>query len=124
MATLDLDNNESQYQINSYRAGEIKINQTKYAQSVILTATQLVTNWPPQSVADLSADSFQAVIALQPAILLIGTGSEIILLDISLYGHLINHGIGVEVMDTLAACRTFNALTAENRNVAAALLIR
>jgi len=40
------------------------------------------------------------------------------------YGDLINHGIGIEIMDTAAACRTYNALTAENRQVAAALILR
>jgi uncharacterized protein len=41
----------------------------------------------------------------------------------AIYGNLLNHGIGVEVMDTSAACRTFNALSAEGRNVVAALLL-
>lgn len=124
MPTFDLDENQSQYQIRSYQPGSIRINDQYYEHSVIITPTQLISNWAPQSVQDLSKESFQEILALKPDVLLIGTGDKHIFLSAELYGELINKGIGVEVMDTRAASRTFNALSAENRRVAAALIVK
>lgn len=123
MATLDLDNNASYYQIRAYKPGSIQVNETIITSSIIISPSELISNWEPKTVNDLSAASFTPVLALKPDILLIGTGSELIFLPVEIYGELINQGIGVEIMDTRAACRTFNALSAENRRVAAALVI-
>lgn len=124
MASLDLDNNQAKFQIRAYKPGLIKVNDQAFTNSIILTPDELITDWPPQTIADLSKDSWEPILALRPDILLIGTGSKITLLSVDYYGSLINLGIGVEVMDTRAACHTFNALASENRRVAAALIIR
>ena len=121
---LDLDNNQAKYQIRAYQPGAIVVNELKLTHSIIVGPDQLIDNWRPQSVADLQVSDFDIIINAKPAILLIGTGAQQIFIDTTLYGNLINLGIGVELMDTSAACRTFNALTAENRHVMAALLIR
>ena len=84
---------------------------------------QLITDWTPQTFAELSSEHFNIIQQLRPDILLIGCGSTLQFPSPRMYGALINAGIGVEIMDTHAACRTYNALTAENRNVAAALVI-
>lgn len=123
MSSLNLDENNAIYQIRAYQPGMIQINEQKLTTSVIVTASKLITDWPPQTVSELTAASFNPFIELRPAVLLIGTGGQHELIPIALYGELLNLGIGVEVMSTSAACRTFNALTAENRNVAAALII-
>lgn len=124
MATLDLDNNQSAYQIVAYQPGQIKINQEILTASVIITPNQLIKDWAPQTIAALSAASLALIAALKPDVLLIGTGSSQVFISADIYGELINLGIGVEIMDTSAACRTFNALASENRNVVAALIIR
>ncbi len=77
-----------------------------------------------QNIDELTADSLSMIAALKPDVVLIGTGSSHIIISAQIFGDLINQGIGVEVMETRAACRTFNALSAENRNVVAALIIR
>jgi uncharacterized protein len=123
MTTLDLDSNHSQYQIRAYKPGTIQVNDQLITTSVIITPSQLITDWPPQTVDALKKNSFSLVASLKPDVLLIGTGSTHVFLNIELYGDLINQGIGVEVMSTSAACRTFNALSAENRRVAAALIV-
>lgn len=123
MATLDLDNNQSHYQIRAYQKGSLKVNDKIITTSIIITANELIENWQPRTITELTADSLQPVITLKPDILLIGTGSALVFPAPAIYGHIINLGIGVEIMDTSAACRTFNALTAENRRVAAALII-
>lgn len=121
---LTLDENHATYQIRAYQPGSIQINDTIFQHSVIVAPHVLIEPWEPQTFAELQAKDFQQIIALEPAILLIGTGATLQFPDIKLYGELINHRIGVEMMNTHAACRTYNALTAEERNVVAALIIR
>ena len=124
MATLDLDNNQAKFQIRAYKPGWIQVNDQQLTNSLIITPEELITNWQPSSISDLTTESFAPIIKLKPDIFLIGTGSKLVLLPLDLYGSLINLGIGVEIMDTRAACHTFNALAAENRRVAAGLIIR
>lgn len=124
MATLNVDENNANYQIRSYKPGTIKINDHLFTHSIIVTPNELIDPWAPQHVSELSTESLAGILALKPDILLIGTGAALVFISVEIYGELINAGIGVEIMDTSAACRTYNALTAENRNVAAALIIK
>ncbi len=123
MTTLNLDSNQAKYQIRSFKPGQIQINDTILTSSVIVSPDVLIEKWPPQSIHALTADSLAHIPELKPDILLIGTGSQLVFIKTEIYGALINLGIGVEIMDTSAACRTFNALSAENRNVVAALIL-
>jgi uncharacterized protein len=122
--SLTLDDNHASYQIRAYKPGFIQINQETYTHSLIVSANNLIDNWAPQTLAELTIEHLRTAAELEPAILLIGTGETLQFPDLEIYGELINAGIGVEVMDTSAACRTYNILTAENRNVVAALIIR
>lgn len=124
MPALDLDENRAAYQIRSYQPGHIEINDNIFTHSLIVTPAQLIEDWAPQTIETLTAESLALIIPLKPDILLIGTGSTQAFITAEIYGELINHGIGVEIMNTSAACRTYNALSAENRRVAAALIIR
>lgn len=124
MTSLQLDENHAAYQIRSYKAGFLRINESTYTQSLIITPKQIITDWRPQMITELEAYDLQIIRELHPDVLLLGTGEQMVLLTPELYGDLVNNQIGVEVMDTSAACRTFNALAAENRSVAAALIIK
>lgn len=121
---LDLDANQANFQIRAYKPGTVQINETLYTHSIIVSPEKLIDNWKPQHISELTQTDLTIILELSPAILLIGTGSMLAFPDIEVYGHLINKGIGIEVMDSSAACRTYNALTAENRNVAVALIIK
>lgn len=122
--TLSLDENKSLYQILGYKPGFIQINQEILSNSIIITPNLLIKNWEPQTVKELTSKHWEKIIPLKPAILILGTGSTLEFPSLEVYGELINQGIGVEIMDTSAACRTYNVLTAEERNVAAALIIK
>jgi uncharacterized protein len=124
MPTLNLDDNQSAYQIRAYQPGSVQINTTIYTHSVIVTPTTLIDHWAPQTLAELDAASLRIILDLKPDLILLGTGSVQVFPPQALYSELINAGIGVEIMDTRAACRTYNALSAENRSVAACLIIR
>lgn len=121
--SLTLDENRASYQIHGYKPGQIQINQETYTESLILSQDTLILNWGPKSIAALTKEQVQRAADLKPTILLIGTGEKLTFPPIEVYGGLINQGIGVEIMDTSAACRTFTILTAENRQVVAALIL-
>jgi uncharacterized protein len=121
---LVLDENQAAYQIHAYKPGFIQVNETTLTQSIIVSTSQLITDWAPQSLSELTAKDLKIILTLKPTILLIGTGATLSFPAVELYGELLNQGIGVEIMDTSAACRTYNALTAESRNVVAALIIK
>ncbi len=121
--SLILDENSAKHQIRAYQPGQIKVNEKIYYHSLIVTSQKLI-DWTPQTFTELTAEHLNILASLAPPILLIGTGSALKFLSPTVYGKLINQGIGVEVMTTRAACMTYNALTAENREVAAALIIK
>lgn len=120
---LDLDHNSSTYQIRAYQSGHVLINDTHYYQSLLISKNQLIYPWRPQHIEELQSEDLQRVLELTPEIILLGTGKQLIFPAIQIYGFLFNEKIGIEIMDTAAACRTFAALTSENRHVAAALIL-
>jgi len=121
---LSLDENHAKYQIRGFTPGTIQVNEQTFTQSIIIAPDTLITNWPPQHIEELQAKHVDILAASHPSIILIGTGTTLIFPSIDIYGHLLNRGIGVEIMDTAAACRTYNALTSENRKVVAGLIIQ
>lgn len=117
------DQGSGSYRVQAYEPGIVRINNHNYQHSVIVTKDALLTDWPPQCLAELQAEHLQVILQLQPEIVLLGSGKRFILPNTELLADLYNQQIGVECMDTAAACRTFTALMAEDRNVVAALLI-
>ncbi len=118
------DQNQDKIQLQRYEPGEITVNERLYTQSLIITSTQLIDSWQPQTLAELKAEHFQPILALKPEVLILGTGTEFSIPKASLLATVYAQGIGVESMNTGAACRTYIALAAEDRKVVAALLIK
>lgn len=118
-----LTDNSDNYIIRSYDSGEVVIDDYRYNSSVIVTPKQIFDDWQPQSFADLTPEHFSTLSGLNPQLIILGTGATQQFPEPALYASLVNRGIGVEVMATSAACRTYNVLVAEGRNVAAALLL-
>jgi len=120
---LNLDRNNSQNIIRAYAVGSITINEQRVERSVIVTPTQMISDWPPQQFSELEASHFAQLAPLKPEIVLLGTGVRQQFPSAQATSPLLSQGIGVEVMDTAAACRTYNIIMLEGRQVAAALLI-
>ena len=112
-----------EYLIRGYSAGEIVINQQRYHQSLILAPDRLIPEWEPQQPQDLCAAHFEPLLALQPEVILLGTGTRLQFPAPQQLKPLIVAGIGYEVMDTAAACRTYNILMGEGRRVVAGLIM-
>lgn len=91
--------------------------------SLLLSATHFQEGWTEKSISQLQADDFTQILAMQPELVLLGTGQHLQFPDMAVLQPFYQAAIGVEVMDTAAACRTYNILVAEGRGVLAALLL-
>ncbi len=88
---------------------------------MIVTPDQLLEDWRATTPSELVVADLEPALALHPEIVLIGTGEQVLLPDVDLMGALAARAIGLEIMSTAAACRTYNVLTHERRRVVAAL---
>ncbi len=110
--------------IRSYAPGEVRIGETVLHASCLVKADQIVSDWRPRSVAELSLDDLQPAIAMNPEVIIIGSGPKQEFPAPEVLGAVMSRGIGCEVMEIGAACRTYNILASEGRTVVAALLLK
>jgi len=110
--------------IRAYAPGEIRIGETVIRGSCLVKSDQLISNWRPQTVAELSPADMEAVLAMKPEVVVIGSGPRQQFPAPEILGAVLSRGVGCEVMDTGAACRTYNILASEGRTVVAALLLK
>lgn len=104
--------------------GWVRIGAQEYRENVVVTRDSIVSGWASGGFEQLAEADFEALAEARPEVLLLGTGSTLRFPAPRLSRALIAAGTGLEVMDTPAACRTYNILVAEGRNVTAALLLR
>jgi len=109
--------------IRAYGNGELRVNENVYRGAVILSAATVSSDANIQNLDDLLALGLSRTLALEPELVLLGTGPRQIFPAPSIGAQFLRAGIGFEVMDTGAACRTFNVLVGEQRRVAAMLLV-
>jgi uncharacterized protein len=109
--------------IRAYGAAGLKINDDIYRETVIVSASTVLTLPEVVDFAHLAAIYPSRLLALEPEIVLVGTGQRQIFPPPSFRVRFLRAGIGLEVMDTGAACRTFNVLVAEQRRVVALLMM-
>jgi len=114
---------EGKNAFTGYGEGYVEVNRARVHASLLVSPERLVTDWPADSIDALTADHLAAIVAMQPEIVLLGTGRAFRFPEPAKLAPLYNAGIGVEVMDTPAACRTYNILMGEGRNVVAALVV-
>ena len=112
----------SQNMFTGYGPGYVAINNVRHEKHILVTADQ-VMEWRIENFEALSAETFESLLALEPEIVLLGTGSALRFPAPALTRLLTSGGIGLEVMDSRAACRTYNILIAEGRKALAAILI-
>ncbi|HVW68246.1 MAG TPA: Mth938-like domain-containing protein [Steroidobacteraceae bacterium] len=110
--------------IRAYSAQEIRIGEQRVHGTCIVTADQLITQWAPASLDDLTEAHLETLLALQPELVLLGTGPVQRFPPAAIRAAVMARGVGIEVMDLGAACRTFNILVQEERRVAAALFLK
>ena len=116
------DSSSARYLIRGYGEGEIKINDQSYRGAVLVSANSLRHEPTIRSLDALLELDTGSVLKLEPELVLLGTGAHQEFPRPQFGATFLKAGIGFEVMDTGAACRTYNVLIGEQRRVAALLL--
>jgi uncharacterized protein len=109
--------------ISRHAPGRVWVNATEWTTSVLVPWRGEAQTWSVSRPAELQAVHFEQLLSLQPELVIFGSGHRLCFVSPSLHRSLIERRIGVETMDTAAACRTFNVLASEGRSVAAALIV-
>lgn len=120
---LHSDPQSSQNTITGYGIGFLEVNQTPYSHALIVQPEGEVLAWLVEEIQDLSEDHFSMISALLPELVIVGTGKKQVFLNPKILQPLIKAKIGFEMMDSQAACRTYNILMGEGRKVLAAILL-
>ncbi|MCB1974718.1 MAG: Mth938-like domain-containing protein [Burkholderiaceae bacterium] len=111
------------HSITGYGPGWISVGAEKIHSSIILSSRGLRLPWPCTQFEALSAEHFKELAQLDAEVLLLGSGSRLRFVPPAWLQPLMARRIGVETMDTAAACRTYNILAGEGRHVLAALIL-
>lgn len=119
---LSKETNNARFQITKYSAESVTVNDQEYTSSILVTPNAII-NWSAKNIDNLNTADIAEILKLQPAIILLGTGSDLVFPNMALLQAIYAQKIGIETMTTPAACRTYTALTSEGRNVLAALII-
>jgi len=109
--------------IRACDTGQVTIGPHNYQRSLILTPERIIPDWRPRQVTDITEQDLDSILSLQAEIILLGTGTGLCFLSAQLTAYVLATGTGLEVMDTTAACRTYNILLSESRSVVAALIL-
>ncbi len=120
---LHLTQAEGNNLITGFAPGQVEVNRQAYRQSLIVQASTLHTDWPINHFEALSTADFEKLATLKPEVVILGTGQTHRFAHPKLTKVLSDQNIPVECMTTDAACRTYNILMSEGRDVVAALII-
>jgi uncharacterized protein len=120
---LHLARSNDQNTFTGYGEGYVMVNAVRYDRSLVVLPGRPVGAWAVAGVETLREEDFEFLAGLGAEIVLVGTGERLRFLHPRLTQSLARARVGVEVMDTRAACRTYNILVAEGRKVAAALIL-
>lgn len=119
---LQADRIDGQNAIARHGPDGVLVNGVEYTHSVIVPWEGTVQRWPVSKLESLRIDDFESLIAMQPQVVIFGSGALLRFPPASVLAGLMKARIGFETMDNAAACRTYNVLLAEGRAVIAALL--
>jgi uncharacterized protein len=109
--------------VRAYASGELRVNDDVYRSAIIISASAIEAAPDIRGMEDIARLDPSRILALGPELVLLGTGPRQLFPAASFRAQFLSAGIGVEVMDTGAACRTFNLLVAEQRRVVALLMV-
>lgn len=120
---LHLDRFDGQNAFSGYGEGHVTVNGREFRDSLIVLPERIVHPWSVPALEQLTESALAELATLPLEIVLLGTGWRHGFVHPRVYNALLQARIGVEVMETRAACRTYNILLAEGRKVGAALIL-
>ena len=109
--------------ITGYGDGYVEINKTPYMHAVLISSDGAISEWPIKAFQAIEPSHFEQMVTLKPELILIGTGVKQRFPKPELLKALISAKIGFEIMNSQAACRTYNILVGEGRRVLLALIV-
>ena len=109
--------------IRAFEPGRIRIGQQWLTGNLIVTAEVIVSDWRPGDASRVTVADLEPALEHDPELIIVGGGTDVITPDVELMQELAGLAIGLEYMQTQAACRTYNVLVHEGRRVAAALIL-
>lgn len=118
---LHLSNPKDRYAFTGYGPGFVAVNGTAYHSPLVVMSDRIIADWPVAGMAMLTPESVNQLLVHTPEIIILGTGATQQFPDPAALQPLFAARIGLEIMDTAAACRTYNILMAEERRVLAAM---
>lgn len=120
---LSEDYTKGSHIIQSYDAASVVVNSKCFTRSFLISNTSVNENWGIDNIEQMTHEHWHDIIKLKPEVILMGTGENIIFPHPSSYAPAIEQGIGVEFMDSRAACRTYNILLSEDRFIIAGIIL-
>jgi len=120
---LESDPHSGANTVTGYGEGYVEINKVPYQHAVLLSSNGEIKPWPVASFGELEGEHFSQIAVLKPELIIIGTGKRQQFPKPELLKPLITAKIGFEIMDSQAACRTYNILVGEGRQVLLALIV-
>ena len=120
---LHLEAASALYTFTGYGSGYVMVNNQRIEKSVVVLPDRIISDWTATTFEALAPEHLAPLAELGCEIILLGTGTQLRFPRPEIMRPLVQSGVGLEVMDVQAACRTYNILLAEERNVAAALLL-
>ena len=114
---------ENNLHIQALGEGQIKYKEQWYTESFILFNEEIITPWSHPEVKNLKINDFKFALDSECELILLGTGLNQVFPDRYLLTEILKTGKGIEVMDTMSACRTYNVISSEYRSVVAMLMI-
>lgn len=118
---MHLENSEKKL-ITNYGEGSVSVDGITYESSIVVCGDRLIENWFSGNTTEMQLDDFADILEMKPEILIFGSGRRHVFPPPRVMAELSQQGISMEVMTTSAACRTYNVLVSEFRDVGAALL--
>jgi len=109
--------------IRAFTDTTIEVNNVPYNRSLIVGNNLLLDDWGISHIDEMTLQNWQTLLEYKPEVILIGTGKSLLFPHPSSYACAIEAGVGVEFMDSAAACRTYNVLVSEDRSVIAGIII-
>ena len=120
---LSLDRPGNYLYVRRVGARSVTVVDREFTNSFLLAPDRAVENWPVAASSELDASHIEAILALKPELVIVGTGERQVFPAAAFMAGLLRKGIGVEVMDNGAAARTYDLLAAESRRVVAAFIL-
>ena len=121
---LSLDDSGQRFVIRGFTETSVRVNHEEYFRSFLLTPERVVPDLPFKTVSELDPSVMNSLIIDDPEVLIVGTGPRTLRASAAVQAAFLRAGVGIEFMDTGAACRTFTVLASELRRVSLLVLFQ